>query len=234
MVDVKWIVAEFDGVGGPAALAAAPDGFTAGPTDAGIYRVAYCGKHSSSRYAAWSKIRWGSEIKEEAGKILVKQDGKFKPLSELSPGMTRDMVVNRNFELYGKRELPKTWVFNDFGHMTCYFYKDGNGNGRLDGDERVHSEFFHTTPDDEAASALGKPVSLSESHGCVHVKPNDMDTLIAKGYFRSGNKVVVHRYTETSVPAAWKPLAAGKKPFEVHFFPAAKKLVVIGRKPRGK
>ena len=46
-MSVRRVVATFDAVGGPAALQKAPDGFWAGPTDAGVYRVARCGRHSS-------------------------------------------------------------------------------------------------------------------------------------------------------------------------------------------
>jgi hypothetical protein len=138
--------------------------------------------------------------------------------------------MQRNLELYGSYSLPKTWVFNDFGHITCYFYKDKNGNRRLDRDlgEQIHREYFHTTPDDEADMAAGKAVALQESHGCIHLKPNDIDMMISKGYFKQGNLVVVHPYGDT-VPD-WTQNSAGVKPFEVHFFPGVKKVVVTGRR----
>ncbi|HSW04444.1 L,D-transpeptidase [Aquabacterium sp.] len=226
-------VAAFDAVGGPSKLAKADDGFYAGPTDAGTYRISHCGQHSSPSYPVWSKIRWGSAIKEEGGTILVMHGGKWQPLSTLSPTLTRADLVHRNTQLYGKAELPATWVFNDFGHITCYFYNDKNGNGRLDKDlgERIHTEYFHTTPNDEAADAAGKPVSLSPSHGCIHLKPKDIDELIAKGYFKAGNKVVVHRYSESVT--AWELAAAAAVPFEVHFFPGAEQVIVTGRRPNG-
>jgi hypothetical protein len=114
--------------------------------------------------------------------------------------------------------------------MTCYFYKDINGNGRLDKDERIHTEYFHTTPEDEAATAAGKPVDVTTttSHGCIHLKPKDIDEMIAKGYFKSGNTVVVHKYTE-KIPGWLDDTSAGV-PFEVHFFPGANKVVVTGRR----
>lgn len=222
-------VAAFDAVGGPNALSKAADGYYAGPTDQGTYRMARCGKHSSPSYPEWSKIRWGSAIKEEGGEIKVMHDGKWQALKVVSPRMTKDALVERYFQLYGKRELPTQWLFNDFGHITCYFYKDKNANRKLDAGEHIHREYFHTTPDDEAAAAAGKPISLSESHGCIHLKPKDIDDMIAKGYFKSGNKVVVHGYSD-KVPS-WPQDAAGKAPFELHFFPGARSVVVIGRRP---
>lgn len=222
-------VASFEAVGGPAALYKAPDGYYAGPTDKGTYRMARCGKHSSPSYPVWSKIRWGSAIKEEGGEIKVMHDGRWQPLKVVSPTMTRDELVERNFELYGKRELPKQWLFNDFGHMTCYFYKDKNANRKLDAGESIHKEYFHTTPDDEAADTASKPITLSESHGCIHLKPKDIDDMMSKGYFKSGNKVVVHGYS-AKLPV-WPENAGGKAPFELHFFPGAKRVVVTGRRP---
>jgi hypothetical protein len=223
------IVAKYDAVGGPEVAAIGGDGFTAGPTDAGRYRVAYCGKHSSRRYATWSKIKWGTEIKEEGGNVLVKHKGKWTALSNLTT-VDKDDLVNYYEELYGKKELPKKWVFNDFGHMTCYFYKDRNKNRRLDADkgEKVHGEFFHTTPRTEAETDLGLPVLLDESHGCIHVKPNDIDKMIKSGHMKSGNSVVIHGYRER-MPAG--PVdAKGKAPFSLHFYQGEKTLLVYGRK----
>jgi L,D-transpeptidase catalytic domain len=228
MTTRRAMVATFDAVGGPSKLVKAPgDRYYAGPTDAGTYRVSHCGKHSSPSYPMWSKIRWGSEIKEEGGEIMVMHDKKWQPLKTLSPLVTRDVLMRRNEELYGKREVPKKWLFNDFGHMTCYFYKDRNNNKKRDKDEQLNREYFHTTPDDEAASAAGRPITLSTSHGCIHLKPDDIDEMIAKGYFKSSNKVVVHGY-KAKVPAAWADEPTATAPFEVHFFPGENKVVVTG------
>lgn len=62
-------------------------------------------------------------------------------------------------------------VFNGFGHLTVYLYRDRNNNGRMDANDGIHGEFVHATPDNEAQEALGDDVELLESHGCVHVKP---------------------------------------------------------------
>jgi hypothetical protein len=224
-------VGTFDAVGGPSALQKASDGFVAGPTDAGLYRMVRCGKHSSPSYPDWSKIRWGSGLKEEGGEIKVMHDGRWQALKKVSPRMTKEALMQRNLDLYGKYELPSTWVFNDFGHITCYFFKDKNNNRKLDKDlgETVHKEYFHTTPDDEAATALGKPVTLSQSHGCIHLKPKDIDAMMDKGYFKAGNAVVVHKYDE-KVPF-WISNPSGVAPFELHFFPGERKVIVVGRRP---
>ena len=94
-MSIRRVVATFDAVGGPAALQKFPDGFWAGPTDAGVYRVARCGRHSSPSYPEWSKIRWGSEIKEEGGSIFVKHDGRWQDLKVLSPRVTKSLIQMR-------------------------------------------------------------------------------------------------------------------------------------------
>lgn len=225
---VRAIVASFDAVGGPSKLNKASDGFFAGPTDAGEYRVSHCGRHSSPSYPDWSKIRWGSELQEVSGELQVMHEGKWRALKSVTR-VTREHIMQRNLDLYGKYEVPKTWIFNDFGHMTCYFFKDINGNKRLDrkAGETLHKEYFHTTPDDEAGVVVGKPVTLSLSHGCIHLKPNDIDAMMAAGYFDSGNLVVVHPYKE-KLPA-WTSDPAATSPFEVHFFPSGNKVLVTGR-----
>ena len=228
----RVVAATYDAVGGPSKLVQAADGYWAGPTDPGQYRVAKCGRHSSPSYPVWSKIRWGSDIKETGGKLFVMHNGAFKPLSELSPTLSKDDIKQRHKELYGKYEVPPKWVFNDFGHMTCYFYKDLNNNKKLDGKEHIHTEYFHTTPDNEAQQSSGQPVTLGESHGCIHLKPVDIDDLIAKSYFKSGNKVVVHKAGE-KVPK-WDSDPAATAPFEVHFFQGEKKLVVTGQRSKRK
>jgi hypothetical protein len=173
-------VAMFEAVGGPSVLQKASDGYYAGPTDTGIYRMARCGKHSSPSYPDWSKIRWGSEIKEEGREIKVMHDGKWQLLKRVSPRITKENLMQRNLDLYGKYELPKSWLFNDFGHITCYFFRDKNGNRRLDKDlgEKIHTEYFHSTPVDEAATEAGKPVTLSESQG-THLR---RDTVIPQWF----------------------------------------------------
>jgi hypothetical protein len=53
--------------------------------------------------------------------------------------------------------------------------------------------FIHTTPKDEAAS---QPLDLQQSHGCLHIRPKERDTMIEKGYLTEGVRVVVKRYEE--------------------------------------
>ena len=124
--------------------------------------------------------------------------------------------------------MPQTWVFNDFGHLTCYIAKDRNRNGRYDPStgEEVHGEFLHTTPLDEARSALNQSVKLTESHGCIHLKPLDIDGMVRDGHMRKNTRVVVHAYSEKSIPLQGRSHAT--PPFELHFYPGLQKTIVVG------
>lgn len=213
---------EFSAVGGPAVSQMGGDGFEAGPTNKGQYTIAYCGKHSSQRYAEWSKIKWGTPLKEEKGKLYVFEKNKWTPIPH-----TVQEVKEYHKSLYGIEKIPDKWVFNDFGHQTCYYFVDVNQNRRLDGKERIHGEFIHTTPPNEAEATRGLPVILTESHGCVHVKPSDIDSMQAKGYLKRGNLFIVHDYFEDA--PLLKTKKKGTPPFELHFYPKSQKILVKGK-----
>lgn len=217
-------IAIYDAYGGPEEAFIAADGFVGGPTGPGEYLVAYCGRHASRRYPTWSKIPWGSPVKEEKEEVLVMYEGNWVSLFDLT-SLTREEVLDYHESLYKVRKIPSTWVFNDFGHVTCFLYQDANRNGRVDHGE-IHSEFIHTVPENEAQRALGQPVRLGESHGCIHVRPADIDSMIKRGFLRKNTPVVVHGYADRKV--IFPRAGAARPPYEIHFFPGMKKLIVIG------
>jgi len=225
----RFLVESFSAAGGPETAVMGGDGFERGPTDPGEYLIAYCGRHQSKRYPDWSGIPWGTPLKEDKGELWVKMEGTWQKLSKFSR-VTKAIVEEQHLLLYNSRTVPKTWVFNDFGHLTCFFYKDLNGNRKLDGKEKIHGEFFHTTPDDEARTALGLPVNLEESHGCIHLKPADIDVMHRKGYLQRGNRVVVHKYTERTHNFK-RSTTVAKPPFELHCLPTLLKVFVVGQAP---
>lgn len=51
---------------------------------------------------------------------------------------------------------------------------------------------FHTTPANEAEWAQGLPITMSESHGCIHLKPPDLGALRSSGAFAWGTTLVIH------------------------------------------
>jgi hypothetical protein len=219
-------VATYSACGGPANTIVGGDGFEAGPTDSGEFVIAGCWKHSSSRYPMWSNIPWGSALRETSIGIEVRIQSAWEPLSRYSEA-TKSDIEAYHYDLYGTAIVPSQWKFNDFGHITCYIFKDKNRNKTFDrSSEKIHGEMFHTTPVNEAQTELGRTVELEESHGCIHVKPRDMDQMIEKGYLKKGNLVYIHPYSRTIPNRAID--TTGKQPFIVHFFPKDKKIMIVG------
>lgn len=70
-------------------------------------------------------------------------------------------------------------------------------------------------------------MQLTESHGCIHVKPGDIDEMIRLRYLTKNSRVVVHRYAETRSPFA-KPRISHSRPYEVHFYPGLLKMCIVG------
>ncbi len=222
----KVIVDVYDAVGGEDKDSfIATDGKKAGRTDEGEFVIAYCGRHTSRLYPYWGSIPWGTRMKEENGILKVYMGRRWQPLKNFT-NATKDIIKDEYETLYGMRKLPDKWVFNDFGHMTCYYFKDVNRNHKLDKKiEHIHGEFIHTTPENEAQSALGKAIELDYSHGCIHVKPKDIDEMQERGYVKKGNLLVVHSYRQK---APIGPRRIGKAPFEFHFYPFSNKIVIFG------
>jgi len=131
--------------------------------------------------------------------------------------------------------LPDTWIFNDFGHVTVKMYSDNNNNGKLDPGEE-NREYFHPTPDIEALISTGTNPNdiyertLGESHGCIHVKPTDIDEMIAKKYMSIGNQVVIHSYDDDPGVLGLRSDPSGQAPFMIHVFPGKKKILIEGEK----
>jgi hypothetical protein len=67
----KAVIATYDALGGPEKAVKAPDGFVAGPTDAGNYVIAYCARHQSNRYPKWSGIPWGAALRDTPFKVIA-------------------------------------------------------------------------------------------------------------------------------------------------------------------
>ena len=83
-----------------------------------------------------------------------------------------------------------TWKHNDFGRWGWNLLRDGKGT----------AYFVHTTPDDEHATETGKAVFLANSHGCIHLVPNERDRLMRAGFLKQGVPFEVRSYSETSGP----------------------------------
>jgi hypothetical protein len=235
------LVAEYDAEGGPEETGKDAAGNAYGPTPEGSFVVAYCAKHHDSKlYPAWSTLAWGTPLRENKGDVEYLANRSWKSLTELwnklkvanitlTPADTTHEIKKRYDQLYASEAVPDKWVFNDFGHMTCYYFRDVNHNGVFDPKtEKLQTQFVHTRPDDEATAARfpNQTIVLEKSHGCIHVKPADIDEMIRKGYLKRGNHIIVHTYAD--VPPIM-PIAKGDPPYQVHFYPAGDLIQVRGR-----
>lgn len=236
MASYKLIkIQEYDGHGGPSSEVMGGDGHAMTSTRAGRYVVGAIEKHVSyGKYKAMSGIAWGTEMRVVNDVIMIKKGAAWIKLTDVNSewakyktnqkGVT-DFIKSEYHRYYQKYMVPDRWVFNDFGHVSVKYFTDLNNNWKRDGKESFLGDFFHTTPGDEARSARKLPVTLSESHGCVHVKPLDIDTLIGNGYIKVGHTIEVHPYNELAV-AGNLVRTNVRPPYEVHFYPGVFKIAV--------
>ena len=82
------------------------------------------------------------------------------------------------------------WVYNDFGKWSWNLKRSG----------RRTVYFIHTTPDAEFAAANNTRYELEQSHGCVHIKPEDRDEMVSRGYLQAGTEVEVMPYGTMGPP----------------------------------
>ncbi|NQV90173.1 L,D-transpeptidase [Candidatus Uhrbacteria bacterium] len=77
-------------------------------------------------------------------------------------------------------ELRPIWDRNDFGPKTIRI-KDAEG--------KLMSIFFHSSPTDEAPEAF-----LDFSHGCIHMKPADLEAM--GGYLAKGSDIKISSFLD--------------------------------------
>lgn len=190
------VIGRYEAVGGPSEVGQ-DQRMPEEPTWPGSYLI-----HSTQRYITptWqmSSLAWGTELQDKpsTNDVWYKlPSGKWGSMSK-DFKISRDIVIFYNKRLYGKNSVPSQWIFNDFGPLAIRWFKDINGNGKLDSSERLSGQMFHTTPDNEAEYSLGKEVKLYPSHGCIHMKPSDRDTILSRGGFKQGTQFIVHKYSE--------------------------------------
>jgi RHS repeat-associated protein len=239
----KVIVAAFKAVGGPRQSQEAGR-YDQTPTKAGEFIIGtkpFLYSNPNSRYP-YSIIPWNTQIRVNRNKMVeFKIGNSWKTIENISEQDVQDDI---NFLLSSiKREhlyrnipssisFPNKWILNDYGHAAIAYYNDKNKNGVIDNGETLENDMIHPTPLGELQKALGIPndeIYLEKSHGCIHVTPDDIDTMIARGYLAKGNKVIVHIYSE-DIPQNWKYDPTGVAPFEIHFFPGKKRMVILGEK----
>lgn len=198
-------------VGGPRSAHNVAGGNEASPTREGRFIVSSIGKHVSSGgglYPLSSGLPWGTPLRFNKEILEVQLNDRWKPITTINAAWSnmdnRGAVEVVRSIASGNglgRIVPDKWVLNDFGHVTIKYFRDLNNNGMLDNkSERVMSDFIHTTPINEFETRQKKNVALFESHGCVHVKPKDIDEMITMEYLKKGNVFQVHPYNEYNIP----------------------------------
>lgn len=190
------IVGKYEAWGGPSTMGT-DSRMPEEPTWPGLY---YIDKSHPYHTPTWnlSKIRWGTPLRDMPHLSDVWYEFPSSKWASVKNdiGLSRLQIQELHFNLYKQRTVPTTWIFNDFGPVAIRWFKDLNGNRKLDGKETLSGQMFHTTPENEAQHALGMPVNLMPSHGCIHLKPADRNTITGLGGFRRGTPFRVHQYNE--------------------------------------
>jgi hypothetical protein len=203
-VDDK-LAAQYPACGGPAG-APHPDrgGHTASETPAGSYVLGAAQHHVSGSWPL-SAIPFGAQLRKRSdGDTEWSVDGitwrpatgpegtltlagiVFRARSErrwLTDSERQEVVAQYRWLMSGNPD--PTYRQNDFGEWAW------NLNQPLG---RWTSYFVHTTPEDEAATAGGGPISLANSHGCVHIRPVDRDQMMQRGWLACGVPFTVENY----------------------------------------
>ena len=228
-------VAEFDGVGGPAKEVMGDDKHMKTPTRSGRFVVAKIEKHISyGKYAFYSGIAWVTPLREYNKKAQIKRNGVWIDLSTVpafskyaEKDVLRVLIESHASLMHDPllKVLPGSWIYNDFGHISVKYFKDLDGNYRLNGKEEILGDFIHTTPGDELRSSRGQKVVLGESHGCIHVKPKDIDAMLSV-YIKRGSIIEVKEYTELTRPPISMELNYGRPEYETHFYPGLRKIFI--------
>ncbi len=121
-------------------------------------------------------------------------------LTDFEESLTVNDVMRLNRFLRDSHDFPETWLFSDFGPVAVRYYRDKNKNRRRDANEPLSGEMIHTTQVNEGESYQARgdssKVFLFDSHGCIHIKPADRDTLIKAGAFKKGMTLAIHPYSE--------------------------------------
>lgn len=213
------MVASIEACGGPppGQEEDGPGGHSAGATPWGNYVLGYLEHHTTQNWPM-SAVPWGAKLRENAKKEIEfsKDDGKtwlpatgpkgattlaynlFDERTEASAARLQkraprpltqaqkdeNNAAARRIFYDAPGQLKKEYDLNDFGKWSWNLMQNGSRT----------QYYVHTTPDDEHATAAGRAFKLSNSHGCVHIKPADREAWREKGYLKAGNPFFVAHY----------------------------------------
>lgn len=195
------IVARYRARGGPPSPLEHGDHHIAEPTAPGGYLLGSAHPHVTSSWH-YSQLPWGAELRAHEGGYQYRWPGRQpwewatahhgnhlkEPIAvsdiEDLPEVTRDGVSYR------------IWNKNDFGPLAWNL--------------EPSIQYVHTTVAAEAelaaadAADAGPPsavtVTLTASHGCIHVDPRERDEMMARGYLGKDIPILVRRWNEYLLP----------------------------------
>jgi hypothetical protein len=202
------LTAQFAACAGPSG----PDhadrgGHTAGPTPAGNYILGPAEHHTTSGWPL-STIPWGADLRRrDDGEIEWSKDGETWRLATGPDGdLTQAGVAFQerslgrpltDEELQATSDQYRRILLDPDGNLEAKYHKNDFGEWAWNLNQPAGSRtpyFLHTTPSDEAATASGQPVMLTNSHGCIHITPADRDQMVDQGWLKKGVPFVVQPY----------------------------------------
>jgi hypothetical protein len=212
------LVGDYDACAGPAPGSERADqgGHVAGATTDGNYTLAQQEHHTTPNWPR-SVVPWGAQLRvRDDQEIEYSSDGNtWRKATGADGGVTlaqihfEELTRADQAKASGLPPAPLTdeektqinlgcrQIFYDInGALLGAYNKNDFGNWAwcllLDGDR---SEFFvHTTPNNEAAAAAGRDFQLTQSHGCIHIRPADRDQMMGKGLLQRGVRFTVEKY----------------------------------------
>jgi hypothetical protein len=179
-----------------------PGGHRPSVTPAGQYVLDRPEHHTTQNWPR-SVVPFGAKLRERDLVVEYELGGHWKLASGPSGAVTRALLtwyhksgrhltpavagrLAREMFYDSDGKLMATWQQNDFGKWSWNLKRNG-----------VRTVYFiHTTPDDEEATAQSLPFELSQSHGCLHIRPRDRDEMVRKRYLIQGTMVEVKKYNE--------------------------------------
>lgn len=199
----------FAGAGGPERRARDGNHHVT-PTPAGVYTLGPQIHHTTKGWPM-SVIPYGASLRLDAsGEVEYSDNWMYWRRATGPQGAVtnayqaslraRHIPFNKNTAIQEVRDIfihpftgalrTATYMLNDFGRWSW--------NLRRNGKPTVF--YIHTTPLDEANTMSGRAVDLENSHGCVHIKPNERDRMMTAGYLQEGTTFEVRRYVERGPP----------------------------------
>lgn len=181
-------------------------GHTAEATPAGQYILDHAEHHTSPNWPM-SVIPWGAKLREYNGEVQYQQGTKWVTATGPNGTVTQatkrflvrsgehhpfaDVIKYVRSVFYLNGSLLPAWNMNDFGNWSWNLKRNG-----------VRTPYFiHTEQDNEAEIVTRQRITLTQSHGCIHIHALDRESMIRKGYLKEGIAVEVKPYGDVGPPA---------------------------------